>query len=243
MHILAALGMLGAMIYFAGPGTFALILLVLLIGVFALGWAIEITGRKGRLAAATRMQELLSAHQDALARQRIALVRKDAYGHEVLTAWQKEMSQFADRVLAPITGERYHRGHAVFLAIDAAAKARSVEILTQLSFDASMSPREYEIYCAEVLRKSGWEANATQQSADQGADVIATKNGRRGVFQCKLFSSPVGNKAVQEAHAARSHYSADFAAVVSNAGYTLSARQLAATTGVLLVSHYDLPNL
>jgi restriction system protein len=50
----------------------------------------------------------------------------------------------------------------------------------------------------------------------------------------------VGNKAVQEAAAARLHERADQAIVVSNAAYTKAARQLAGTTGVILLHHDDL---
>src|SRR4051794_5402514 len=59
------------------------------------------------------------------------------------------------------------------------------------------------------------------------------------VIQCKLYQSPVGNKAVQEAHAARSRYAADIAAVVTSRDFTPAARRLSATTGVLLVLHSE----
>ncbi|WP_196757689.1 restriction endonuclease, partial [Gluconobacter potus] len=60
------------------------------------------------------------------------------------------------------------------------------------------------------------------------------------VVQCKLYSQPVGNKAVQEIYTAKQHQQADEAIVVSNAGYTIPARQLAATTGVHLLHHQEL---
>jgi restriction system protein len=70
-------------------------------------------------------------------------------------------------------------------------------------------------------------------------DIIAERDGKRIVVQCKFYSKPVGNKAVQEA-AARLHGRADKAIVVSNAAYTKAARQLAGTTGVILLHHDDL---
>lgn len=60
-------------------------------------------------------------------------------------------------------------------------------------------------------------------------------------MQCKLYSSNVGNKAVQEVIAAKGLYSTDYACVFSNAGYTASAKELAESQKVLLLSHYDLP--
>jgi len=49
----------------------------------------------------------------------------------------------------------------------------------------------------------------------------------------------VGNEAVQEAHAAITHYSADLAAVITSSGFTPSARRLSATTGVVLLLHSE----
>jgi len=83
----------------------------------------------------------------------------------------------------------------------------------------------------------------TKATGDQGADVIAEKDGARMVLQCKLYSSPVGNKAVQEAFAAQRHYRANASAVVTNAAYTASAISLAATTGVQLLHYTDLNRL
>ena len=80
-------------------------------------------------------------------------------------------------------------------------------------------------------------------TGDQGADLIADTGGRRVVIQCKFHSKPVGNKAVQEAHAAVGYHAGDHAAVVSNASFTRSAKQLAAANGVLLLHHDQLADL
>ena len=74
-------------------------------------------------------------------------------------------------------------------------------------------------------------------SGDQGADIVAEQAGIRLVVQCKRYGRPVGNGAVQEIAAAMRYWSADRAAVVSNAGFTPAARKLAAATGVLLLHH------
>jgi restriction system protein len=92
----------------------------------------------------------------------------------------------------------------------------------------------------QQLRSAGWSASTTKGSGDQGTDIIATKADLRLVVQCKLYNHPVGNKAVQEIAAARTHEKADWAAVVSNARYTPAAEELAATNGVLLLHHTDL---
>jgi len=106
-----------------------------------------------------------------------------------------------------------------------------------------MTPTEFETFCAEELRRAGWNARVTMQSRDQGVDVIAEKNGVRVVLQCKLYARPVGNKSVQEAAAARAHEQADFGIVVTNNRYTQDAEQLASTNKILLLHYTDLRNL
>lgn len=106
-----------------------------------------------------------------------------------------------------------------------------------------MTPNAFEAFCADQLRTCGWEANVTPRGQDQGVDVIAHKNGISIVLQCKFYSNPVGNKAVQEIAAGRVHQQAHYGAVVTNNTYTASARQLAKTNGILLLHHSELVNI
>ncbi|KAA5609651.1 restriction endonuclease [Rhodovastum atsumiense] len=100
---------------------------------------------------------------------------------------------------------------------------------------ARSTPAQFEAECAAILSALGWCARCVGRSGDQGADVIATKAGVRIVLQCKLYTAPVGNRAVQEAYAAVAYHGAHRAAVVASSGFTTSARALAAQTGVLLL--------
>lgn len=102
---------------------------------------------------------------------------------------------------------------------------------------------DFEFWVADALRLFGWEARVTQGSGDQGIDVIATRDGSSLGIQCKLYSGGIGNKAVQEAHAGKIFHGTDLAAVLSNAEYTRSARALAASTGIMLLSPHDIPTL
>ena len=107
-------------------------------------------------------------------------------------------------------------------------------------FDRDMSPNEFEKFCASRLKRNGWETYVTKASGDQGADVIAERNSVRIVLQCKLYSSPVGNAAVQEVVAAKAHEKAHWAGVVTNSTYTESAKRLAKSNKVLLLHYADL---
>ena len=68
-------------------------------------------------------------------------------------------------------------------------------------------------------------------------DVVATKDTVKVALQCELHKGRIGNKAVQEVHAAASYIDADLAAVVAPGEYTKAARELAGKLGVLL--HHD----
>jgi restriction system protein len=109
-------------------------------------------------------------------------------------------------------------------------------------FCDSMSPGQFEHFCAEQLRLSGWDARVTRASRDQGVEVVAERSGICVVLQCKLYSNPVGNKAVQEVSAAKGYEKAQHAVVVTNNRYTQPAEQLALTNGVLLLHSVSLPS-
>ncbi|KXV36874.1 restriction endonuclease [Gluconobacter albidus] len=189
----------------------------------------------------------------ALQIRRLQLVTTDAYGTIHLTKWAKEIGYFCNTRILPLLQVEGLTDQWPLLKARAEARIEEIAqrtppgaILNQkpLSdprvFDPQMDPFDYERHCALLLEQAGWDARVTQASGDQGADIIATKGGRKIVVQCKLYSQPVGNKAVQEVYTAKQHQQADAAIVVSNAGYTIPARQLAATTGVHLLHHQEL---
>jgi restriction system protein len=115
-----------------------------------------------------------------------------------------------------------------------------VEEMTALQFRANMSPEDFERYCAAVLRERKWDARVTPAGGDQGVDIVADKRGLRIVVQCKKYSKPVGNRAVQEIVAGIAHQDAQRGVVVATSGYTSSAIKLAASNEVLLLHHSEL---
>jgi restriction system protein len=71
-------------------------------------------------------------------------------------------------------------------------------------------------------------------------DIVADKRRMRIVIQCKKYSKPVGNRAVQEIVAAIAHEGAQRGVVVTTSAYTTAAEKLAASNQVLLLHHADL---
>jgi len=94
---------------------------------------------------------------------------------------------------------------------------------------------EFEAYVALVLMDNGFKhVEMTKGSGDQGVDILAERNGKTYAIQCKNYAGAVGNFAVQEAFAGAEHYGCDLAAVICPGTFTRGAKELAATTGVLL---------
>ena len=113
----------------------------------------------------------------------------------------------------------------------------------EAGFRENMSGDEYEKYCKNILKQRGWIVELTPKSGDQGVDLIATKEYLKVCIQCKRYSKPVGNKAIQEIFTGKQFYEGSHGVLVSNAGFTKSAKSLASKTGIILLSDENLMNL
>lgn len=102
---------------------------------------------------------------------------------------------------------------------------------------------EFEYWVSSYLRGRGWSTRVTQSTGDQGIDVIASKSGYAFGIQCKRVSKPCSNKAVQEVISGGLFYGIKNLAVVSTAGFTEGAHQLARRSGVVLLYPDELPAL
>ncbi|MGX7705675.1 restriction endonuclease [Methylobacterium sp. Gmos1] len=228
----------GAASLWFGPKALAVAGLVVLVLV------VHRLGRGGRFRR--RVRAIARRHRETLALRRRQESYVDPYGNEILDGWLRERSYFAERTVLPrLEAEGYGdlmeaRWDEILDIVEAAS------LSVPVPDEADALPEDglaYERYCAALLERAGWEARTTKAAGDQGADVVAERDGVRLVVQCKRYAKPVGNGAVQEVVAARSYWSADCAAVVSNAGFTPAARKLAAATDVLLLHHDALPAL
>jgi len=109
--------------------------------------------------------------------------------------------------------------------------------LISVEFDGVLNGHDYESRVAELFNLLGWNSRVTPKTGDNGADIIAEKNGVVIVVQCKFYSSPVGNKSVQEIYSAKGYYDGGHACVVTNLSYTPAAKSVAAKLGVALLHH------
>lgn len=108
---------------------------------------------------------------------------------------------------------------------------------------AGLSGIDFESILQQRLSENGFSVTGTPVTGDQGADIIASKNGKKFIIQAKQYSGLVGNKAVQEVVAAKNYYSGDVAVVITNSHYTPAAKDLAQKNKVILIDSDSLPNL
>jgi len=198
-------------------------------------------------------KKLISSLAERLQIRRKQLVYQNIYGTTIYDKWEREKKEFMQREMLNCLRERGYEAYFERVSdglsqyIDKVAFDESTPVVAEVKkptspdvYSPDMDPFDYERYCGLILRQAGWEAIVTSESGDQGADIVATRGRLRLVVQCKLYSRPVGNDAVQQVVAARQHYGARFGAVVSNASYTTAAQQLARTNKVSLLHHDEL---
>lgn len=191
----------------------------------------------------------------ALARKRHNAALPGEFGVVDPVKWKQEQDAFIDAVILADVEDAYAKlikrraglVNAWRRRMDAAADdadRNRASAGAGLDFRPGMGGFEYEAYCARVLSRAGWKVFNKGDSGDQGVDLIAKRGDTTVAIQCKRYRGSVGNKAVQEIFAGKTTVDPGaYAAVVSNAEYTRSAKELAAATHVYLLHHDDLPNL
>lgn len=210
--------------------------------------------------------DIVSHHSKVLIRKKKQKIYADDYGREIADEWMGELAYFAKNIFMPRLEELISRRGIAFEELYCDIDVRSkfsvdywVHIIDfmlaakqdeqaqfdgdfeiELDLDDVISGHDYEYFVSDLIKKAGWSAKVTAGSGDHGADVIAEFNGDRVAVQCKYFSSPVGNKSVQEAYSAKGFYDCDHACVVTNSSFTPAAKKAAAKLGVALLHHGDI---
>ena len=196
------------------------------------------------------VRKLIDDHINTLSRKRRALVRKGDYGELIDDGWRKEINRFTTVVLPRETytyfgGGEQGAGEKLESFIDELV-SEHMESLGRSAADTDISTMngvEYEVFCGDILEREGWKVQRTPATGDHGVDLIAEKPGRRVAIQCKKYSTPVGNKAVQEAYSGMKFFDAKEAVVVSNSTFTQAAQVLANKLSVALKHHDELRGL
>jgi restriction endonuclease Mrr len=107
----------------------------------------------------------------------------------------------------------------------------------------SLSGVEFETQLAHILQDKNYVVSGTPSTGDQGADLIAKKDGKTIIIQAKRYKGSVGNKAVQEVIGAVQFYGGDEGWVVTNSTFTPSAKALAQKGGIKLIDGKSLEKI
>lgn len=166
----------------------------------------------------------------------------DDYGINDDSLFISELKYFSKKVL--LSGEDYSSDiiekytKIAFIEYKYLKSKTTEENLSpSFDFDDVKTGEDYENFIFDILSNNGFIARKTPHTGDQGVDILVDAGERRIAIQCKLYSRPVGNKAVQEVSAGKEFYNCDLAIVVSNNSYTTSARRLAENLDVHLCHH------
>lgn len=107
-----------------------------------------------------------------------------------------------------------------------------------------MEGYEFEELLKAIFFYLGYKVDVTKKSRDYGADLILSDdNNSLIVVQAKRYNKSVGAKSVQEINAAKIHYKANEAWVVTNSNFTQAAEVLARETDVKLIDRDELIEL
>lgn len=199
---------------------------------------------------AGKAKAIIKAHAAILYRKKQQKIRRDDYGNTFDSDWRKEKDYFFNAVTMPQLKKYYRSDETEFFTpylndgfIEQALETYAHEHSADEIDIHSLNPIDFEAHCAALLNKAGWSTTMTRGSGDQGIDILGEINGLKAVFQVKKSSSLIGNKAVQEALAGKAFAGANIAFVVSNAGFTHSAQQLANASGVKLMHYSELSKI
>jgi len=94
----------------------------------------------------------------------------------------------------------------------------------------------FERHLEKMFEVLGYDdVERTKATGDQGVDLIVTDGFQRIAIQAKLYSSNVGNDAVQQVVAGMVFYNCNRCVVITNSQFTISAKELARVNGCKLI--------
>jgi HJR/Mrr/RecB family endonuclease len=190
-------------------------------------------------------QEILQNNTDLvekffeIAERKVSVI--DDYGDENWNALPKEIENCISKLESRIPGLSHDYSARVFLQKELDQKFRIYHAAqkdkpTSTENVNGLSGVEFETYLVKVLKENGFEdVRGTPATGDQGADLIARRNGKTIIIQAKRYQGAVGNRAVQEVMSAVQYYGGDEGWVITNSVFTPSARALAQKGNVKLI--------
>jgi hypothetical protein len=126
-------------------------------------------------------------------------------------------------------------------AVKAAAREAEQAILRKKrSYWEFLDGYAFERATAEILKRHQFNPIVTPGSADGGIDIEVTRNGLKGVVQCKAHVASVGPHVVRDLYGVINHCRASFGIIVSRGGFTRGAAEFARDKPILFLDTDDL---
>lgn len=196
----------------------------------------------------TEIESEVEKYGKRLSVKRRQLELKNEYGGIESHRWTKELERFVEANPAVSRSILELDNYTSGLGVSLDWKDTVVNYIDKIivpaedfSDDENLNPGDaFELECENKLAEVGWSIKRIGASGDQGVDLLCVKDGTEMAVQCKDYARPIGNHAVQEVYAGRQFHGAHVAVLVGRSGFTESARNLAATSGVLLIDFTEL---
>ena len=99
------------------------------------------------------------------------------------------------------------------------------------------NPTDFEIFCADLFRKIGYEAEVTSKTNDGGYDIILNKYFEKSIVECKCYAQnhSIGRPMIQKLVGANQEVKADNMKFITTSKFSKEAILFANETGVELI--------
>ena len=104
----------------------------------------------------------------------------------------------------------------------------------------NLSGIEFERELAALFQRRGYQVQSTPSSGDQGIDLIARKNGKTTIVQCKRHKSPVGPAIARELYGSLIASRADRAILACTGGFTRGVKEFVKDKPITLIDAWDI---
>lgn len=196
-----------------------------------------------------KSKKVIDKHFDVLYVKYMQLRYKDEYGYWHNEKWYKTVDYFLLNVFLneiPSDAKKFMRLHDFkykeffYDYFNQKIQELKNDNISKIKLEQVKTGIDFELYIKSLLENHGYEVQTTPKTGDQGVDLIVKTDTDKIAIQCKFYSQPVGNKAVQEVASGKVFYKCTKAIVVSNQSYTVSARELAQNLNVELLNEKTL---
>lgn len=120
------------------------------------------------------------------------------------------------------------------------AQRREALLRQKRAYWDTLNGYQFEIATADVLKLHRFNPKLTGGAADGGVDIEVSRDGLKGVVQCKAHAASIGPHTVRDLFGVIHHSRADFGVIVSRGGFTAGAVAFARDKPIFLIDASDL---